>query len=164
MSGDGGSNFGFVVVCGFAVFGFVLYRSWVRRERRRALAELARERRFGPGPDRLPADFPVAILDDFFNNWILGPNWQGVQNVVGGEDGANSLLAFDVSVRRGRTAIRQTVVARRSFQFQVKQSVAAGYRYRVCGEWQAVTKREGWVPSDNLLWPVEIERLWRMLG
>jgi hypothetical protein len=155
---------GFLIVVIGLVVSWIAYRIWLERERVKAVRAMAEERSMEWRANLLPRDFPCEqMLNDLFHEHFFAEPWWGIDNEVVGDDGHDCLLAFDVKVRRGRAGVRQTIVARRFFQFQIKTKVTAGYRYRVLGAWQLVTRQPRTLPLANVLSAMEIERQWKLL-
>ena len=141
--------------------GTLLYfRYW--RERSDALRKLASKRGLRWLPNTLPGDFPRKLLDDLYCGWVM-PRWTRPHNMIGGEAGTDFLLAFDITVAKGDTSYRRTIVARRSATATPKSSLGKGYLYRCAGEWQLATPESSVFANSRLIDPGTIEKLWEQL-
>ena len=158
---DSPSVLPYLIVC--AVIGaiFLLY---VRHTRGRsdAMRKLADRHGLQYLAMTLPAEFPRKLLDDLYAGWLI-PRWEAPQNVIGGAQGDDILVAFDITVHRGKSHYRRTVVARRSPNHSPKESFGKRYLYRMMGDWQLVTLQSSVLSISRLIEPGTIEKLWEQL-
>ena len=151
----------FLLVC--SVIGAILFL-YLRHMRGRAAAmrKLAEREGFDFLGTALPAQFPRKLLDDLYAGWLI-PRWEGPRNVVRGVDGDELMLAFDVTVHRGKSHYRRTVVALRSAKATPKTTVGERYLYRSTGDWQMVTPQSNILSIPRLITPRMIVKLWERL-
>jgi hypothetical protein len=140
---------------------FVLY---VRHTQGRsdAMRRLADKRGLKYRTMTLPEEFPRKLLDDLYTGWLI-PRWEGPHNVIGGFEGDDLLLAFDIKVHRRKSHYRRTVVARRSASAKPKAGIDRRYLYRTMGDWQIVTRKSSVLSISRLIEPGMIEKQWEKM-
>jgi hypothetical protein len=89
--------------------------------------------------------------------------WSKSYNAIGGQDGTDYLLAFDIRVGWGRNSYRQTVVALRSSEVRMPPLNRGGYIYREGSGWRLVIPKHSWLRAWDVLAPDTIEALWQAL-
>ena len=151
------------VILLFAVIGGIFYL-YVRHVRGRAdaMRKLAGKDGFAFLGNTLPSEFPRKLLDDLYAGWLI-PRWEGPRNMVRGFNGNDILLAFDITVHRGKSHYRRTIVALRSTTATPKTGIGDDYVYRSGSDWQIVTPKSSVLSIPRLIAPRTIEKLWERL-
>ena len=160
-SGDSASSLPaivFFLFVGFVVFCF----AWSNYRRRQSMRELASVRGLDWLSRGLPGNFPRTTLNSLFPGRIFG-GLHSARNDVGVQDGADYLLAFDVSISRGKGSSSQTVIARRSLNLRPATNLPPGYLSLSAGGWRVVTPQPKVLTWPSLVQPAVIERLWDLL-
>ncbi len=151
------------VVAIAAVAGGLLFLYGRRhRVRTSAMRKLADKRGLPWLYNTLPREFPRKLLDDQYTGWLI-PRWSNPHNVIGGEDGPDYLLAFDINVQKGKGSYQRTIVARRSAIMKPKAAFEKGYIYRTFGDWQMVTRDSTQLTLPRIIEPYTVEKLWDLL-
>lgn len=151
----------YVVMAGLVVSSVFVYRKY-RRRRADGMGLLAKKHGLQWLGMTLPSDFPRKLLDDLYSGWAV-PRWSSPHNVIGGAQGEDYLLAFDITVAKNDTTYQRTIVARRSRTAKAKISFTRGYIYRCLGLWHISTPESTVIVLPRMIELVMIEKLWEQL-
>ena len=151
----------YVLIALIAGAGTLLYLKY-RPSRQDELRALAAKRDLKWLGNTLPTEFPRKLLDELYIGWVM-PRWSAPHNVIGGEEGTDYLLAFDVTVAKGEGSYQRTIVARRSATAAAKAAFTKGYWYRNERDWHLATLESSISIVPRLIEPAMIDKLWEQL-
>ena len=151
-----------VVAIAAAAGGLLFLYFRRQRNRTKAMQKLADKRGLTWLYNTLPREFPRKLLDDQYTGWLI-PRWSNPHNVIGGEQGPDYLIAFDITVLKGKGSYQRTIVARRSATATPKPTFEKGYIHRTFGDWQMATRDSTQLTLPRIIEPYTINKLWELL-
>jgi hypothetical protein len=128
----------------------------------REIEVLAARHRLGTLGGSLPEGFPQQALEPQ-THWWAGLKQMAIENLVGGWEGEDFLLVFDLIEGSGKRRSKRTIIARKvAHPGAGRLTVASGLAMKKMGDWYVATG--GGIFNRGLLKPSTIERAWAALA